>query len=388
MNKKVVSMFIFLVILLTLGVITFVLMNNQNKINNIRKSVVKIEVYDKDGEVIQTGSGFLVFKKDILITNAHVITGGNTADVINENDERITIDGALYYNQDQDIAILKLNSQNSLKPLRITTKYNVGDKVIAIGSPLGIKNTVSDGMVSNILEDKTIQHTAPISHGSSGGALFTSKGKLIGMNTATFTDGQNMNLAIPISKIKEVYNLSKNNNIKSIKEIQYLSKNVKSVMLNNQSGKEIVKIIEKNGLTITDIEEYRKAIIDSYIYAKLIDEGIIEDRIYAANYNVIDMETFEVEYPPLSLIEIIKVKDTYEEYIEEIEKEYYDRISNMKAISKQMVYNRKKEIWEEIILDFSNYQYEIGHYKNYVYLIEYSDNKIGKQIKNQIELLP
>lgn len=241
LNKKLIFCLVILLII-TCGM--FVLFNDNDNIDKIKKSVVKINVYDKSGELLQTGSGFIVFKKNILVTNAHVITGGITVDAISEDDKKLFVNGAIYYNQDEDIAILKLNNQNDISPLKISKKYNSGDKVLAIGSPLGIKNSVSDGIISNILEDGTIQHTAPISSGSSGGALVNSKGQVIGMNTASLIAGQNMNLSIPINQIEKAFINSKNNKVKKIEKIQYgTDSDIKSIMLNNNAGKQISKLI-------------------------------------------------------------------------------------------------------------------------------------------------
>ena len=79
LNKKLIFC---LVILLIMTCGFFVLFNDNDNIDKIKKSVVKINVYDKSGELLQTGSGFIVFKKNILVTNAHVITGGITVDAI------------------------------------------------------------------------------------------------------------------------------------------------------------------------------------------------------------------------------------------------------------------------------------------------------------------
>ena len=79
-----------------------------------------------------------------------------------------------------------------------------GQKVVAIGSPLGLFNTVSDGIISGfrtVGERSMIQFTAPTSHGSSGGALLDLYGNLIGIITAGFDDGQNLNLAVDYKAI-------------------------------------------------------------------------------------------------------------------------------------------------------------------------------------------
>ena len=79
-----------------------------------------------------------------------------------------------------------------------------GQKVVAIGSPLGLFNSISDGIVSGFREINgipMIQFTAPISSGSSGGALLDMYGRLVGLITAGFDKGQNLNLAVPSEKI-------------------------------------------------------------------------------------------------------------------------------------------------------------------------------------------
>ena len=108
----------------------------------------------------------------------------------------------LYADPDRDIAVLKVNS-NSLpflkRPASTGCEARVGEKVYAIGNPKGLSNTISDGIVSrrrSVENEDFIQHTAPISPGSSGGALVDSSGALLGMNSWQVTGGQNLNFAI------------------------------------------------------------------------------------------------------------------------------------------------------------------------------------------------
>lgn len=81
-----------------------------------------------------------------------------------------------------------------------------GQRVIAIGNPLGLERTVSDGLISGIRKDdagvELIQTTVPISPGSSGGVLLNEQGTIIGITTSTFTAGQNINFAISINTIR------------------------------------------------------------------------------------------------------------------------------------------------------------------------------------------
>ena len=82
------------------------------------------------------------------------------------------------------------------------------EKVVAIGSPVGIMNTVSMGNISGFYKQNGkdwIQFTAPISSGSSGGALLNNDGKVIGVTTATYTSAQNMNMAVKASNVIDLY---------------------------------------------------------------------------------------------------------------------------------------------------------------------------------------
>ena len=89
-----------------------------------------------------------------------------------------------------------------------TGKLKRSSPVVAIGSPAGLKNTVSIGNISAFFDQNGknwIQFTAPISHGSSGGALFNDKGEVVGVTSSSITDGQNLNFAIPIETVAELW---------------------------------------------------------------------------------------------------------------------------------------------------------------------------------------
>lgn len=136
-----------------------------------------------------------------ILTNLHVVAGGSYYGVLLEEDPEVCYTNELIkYNQDFDLAILRIQKRRAPIPVRRGGEALVrGQKVVAIGSPLGLFNTVSDGIISGfrtIGERSMIQFTAPTSHGSSGGALLDLYGNLIGIITAGFDDGQNLNLAV------------------------------------------------------------------------------------------------------------------------------------------------------------------------------------------------
>ena len=173
-------------------------------------SVVTLFCYDYDGQLAATGSGFIAFNGRTVITNYHVMTSAYTCKISTNQDISYEVDKILCYSKENDIAILQLDMDTGLQPLTFGDSGVIkkGETVVAIGSPLGIKNTVSTGVLSGRLTEDSmhvLQFTAPISSGSSGGALFDSNGNVIGITYASYIDGQNLNLAIPIELASGLY---------------------------------------------------------------------------------------------------------------------------------------------------------------------------------------
>ena len=167
-----------------------------------------LQVFDAKGECFKTGSGVIINESGYLLTNFHVVAGGRYYGVLLEEEEDVCYtDELIKYNQDLDLAILRMEKRRKPIPVRRDLPQLVrGEKVVAIGSPLGLFNTVSDGIISafrTVGERSMIQFTAPTSHGSSGGALLDLYGNLIGIITAGFDDGQNLNLAVDYKTILE-----------------------------------------------------------------------------------------------------------------------------------------------------------------------------------------
>ena len=163
----------------------------------------------KSGELHSRGSGVILSADGYIATNYHVLQGADAVEIRffpdaggSEDYQSFNRAKLLYADAERDIAVLKVNS-SSLPYLRCPAnsgfEARVGEKVYAIGNPKGLSNTISDGIVSGLRSvdgEDIIQHTAPISPGSSGGALVDSSGTLLGMNSWQVTDGQNLNFAI------------------------------------------------------------------------------------------------------------------------------------------------------------------------------------------------
>lgn len=178
------------------------------------KSILMLEVYDADNELLATGSGFVAFNNRTLITNYHVIEGADWMLANSDDGYEYMVTKVLIADEDKDIAICEFMSPTDLTPLTLNIDGDLkrAQNVVAIGNPMGTvvgaTNTVSIGNISALYQDESvrwIQFTAPISEGSSGGALFDDQGQVIGMTSAYVIDAQNMNLAIHISEVADLF---------------------------------------------------------------------------------------------------------------------------------------------------------------------------------------
>lgn len=174
---------------------------SSEEIARLAESVVMITICDKYGDMTGSASGIAINHNGYILTNYHVISNGSYFLVRFENDRTAYPVQIVKYNNVHDMALLKINRSTKPLPLYREAHHELvrGQKVIAIGSPLGLFNTVSDGIISGfrvVGDTDMIQFTAPISHGSSGGALLNTCGEIIGMCTGGAKEGQNINLAV------------------------------------------------------------------------------------------------------------------------------------------------------------------------------------------------
>lgn len=180
-------------------------------IDKAGESILLLTVYNKSGTAIATGSGFVVFDNMTLVTNYHVIDGAYSITASSDGgNTTYKLKYVLVCDKTKDLAILQFAQDNGLAALPYdVSPVSRGEKVWAIGYPLGLTNyTLSEGIVSSCYEDddkEWIQITAPISHGSSGGALFNDQGSVIGVTSAGYTRGENMNLAINFNEVLAMY---------------------------------------------------------------------------------------------------------------------------------------------------------------------------------------
>jgi Trypsin-like peptidase domain len=145
-----------------------------------------------------------------ILTNYHVIKDASSAIVKLPGGAFYDVEGVVAFDKTRDIAVIKAHGQDfRVVNLGDSDRLKVGEAVVAIGSPLSLEATVSNGIISGIRDikeegGKFLQVTAPISPGSSGGPLFNMAGEVVGITTLHLKDGENLNFAIPINDAKRL----------------------------------------------------------------------------------------------------------------------------------------------------------------------------------------
>jgi hypothetical protein len=170
----------------------------------VSRSIVTIQALDNAGNITSLGSG-VVTAQGAVVTNCHVLEGGAQFSVISG---KTMHKGELRAaDQSRDLCELQVSTLNAPRVPLYTNRVRVGQRVYAIGAPEGLELTISEGLVSSVREidgAQYIQTSAPISSGSSGGGLFDTEGRLVGLTAFIITEGQNLNFALPAAWIAEL----------------------------------------------------------------------------------------------------------------------------------------------------------------------------------------
>lgn len=209
-------------------------------------------IYNKNSKMI--GAGSLIDNEGFIITNLHVVEGAKFVEVIQKPDGNKQLNDASRYsgevilvNEKNDLALIKvtgLPKNISTVPLGYIKDVNVGEEVHAIGHPQGLFWSYTKGVVSQIrnnykwTSDKNkkgnyqatvIQTQTPISQGNSGGPLFNNDGKLVGVNTMIFGQGQNLNFSVAVDEVQEL-----------IKNKSQFSKRINTPISSDQKPKNLI----------------------------------------------------------------------------------------------------------------------------------------------------
>jgi hypothetical protein len=192
----------------------------QSAVNIARQhanSVVTILTEDANRQSLSLGSGFIVSNGKI-VTNYHVIEGAKYATALTQGGVKYPIDGVFAHSGTHDLAVL--SAPGIVGNMSISSSFpEVGEKIYAIGSPEGLSNSISEGIVSglrNMNGVQMIQISAAISSGSSGGPVFSDNGSVIGVAVGTLTSGQNLNFAIPTQLLIPLISKSEKSELASV----------------------------------------------------------------------------------------------------------------------------------------------------------------------------
>lgn len=187
----------------------------QSIIEDTKEATVTIYTFDEYGSPSGEGSAFFIDEKGICLTNYHVLDDVTKAILKTSDGMEYEVDSVLISNKKKDI--VKFNIKNPDRKRFAYLKFanselKQGDKVYNVSSPVGLEQTVSDGIISALRSDshgEIVQITAPISSGSSGSAIVNEKGEVIAVATFLHKGGQNLNFGVKMSD--EILALIKDN---------------------------------------------------------------------------------------------------------------------------------------------------------------------------------
>ena len=164
-------------------------------------------VFTRDGMNGYQGSGFFINNDGTAVSNYHIFKGtgiGMEQIKLLGSDVPHCIKEVIIKNEEEDFIIFRVDCSNTNYLPIASFKPKIGEKVYAIGSPRGLENTFSSGVVSQWRDKNLMQISALIDHGSSGGALINEYGEVVGITSGSFADGSqaNLNYAWSIDVIK------------------------------------------------------------------------------------------------------------------------------------------------------------------------------------------
>lgn len=203
------------------------------------------------------GTGFIIRKDGLIITNNHVIDGANVIRVSLSHSKEIYTAEVIGQDHRTDIALIKIKSKKDLPFVELgdSDELQVGEWVAAFGNPFGQTNSMSKGIISAIgrkIDELNrypfLQTDASINPGNSGGPLVNTKGQVIGVNTAVHAKAQGIGFAIPINNIKAILpSLEKEGGFRrgflGVSLVDVIPEETNSLGLDNTEGALITNVI-------------------------------------------------------------------------------------------------------------------------------------------------
>ena len=160
---------------------------------------------------VAQGTGFIISSDGYIVTNAHMLSGASEVQITTFDENKISAE-LIGYNAELDIALLKIGGEYNFLELGNSDETQVGERVIAIGNPLGLQFSVTEGIVSGIHRpginelEAYVQTDAALNPGNSGGPLINKNGKVIGINNFKLGSGESLGFALESNYIKDAVN--------------------------------------------------------------------------------------------------------------------------------------------------------------------------------------
>ena len=160
---------------------------------------------------VSQGTGFIITEGGYIVTNAHVMAGAKAATIITYNEEQHIVK-LIGQDSTMDIALLKIDGEYDELELADSDDVQIGEKVIAIGNPLGLQFSVTEGIVSAVDRpgangiEAYIQTDAALNPGNSGGPLINKEGEAIGINNFKVGGGESLGFALESNYLRDSIN--------------------------------------------------------------------------------------------------------------------------------------------------------------------------------------
>jgi serine protease Do len=174
-------------------------------VQRAKPAVVEILTFDRQNDLLKTGTGFFISPDGLLLTNFHVISGGSSMMAKTPTGAVYFLKSVLSASKTYDVAELQFFATDvPYLSLGSSSSAVEGQRVLVIGNPEGLEGTVSEGIISAFRDNRSmIQITAPISLGSSGSPVLDESGQVLGIAELIFKEGQNLNFAISSESIRD-----------------------------------------------------------------------------------------------------------------------------------------------------------------------------------------